>query len=255
MLSCSDNQKESTSNSFSLSSDTFTITFEYKDYEKKYGACINDTDCAEVRVHYPQLLDGSDAVTHINDAIVSSLMNDDDAEMQYKSFDEIADSLISQYKSVQKEFSEYHTAWFIHKDIELTGIIQNYLSIKNEVTMYTGGANTYYNVNLSVIDLNSGKRQFLTQFIYKDRMNEFLKIGESHFRKIKNISENQTIKETGYWFENDKFYLPENFNISDSGFVFFYNLYEIAPRSEGYTELFIPKEELNDILITNNIFK
>ena len=108
---------------------------------------------------------------------------------------------------------------------------------------------------MSVIDLNSGEQQSLIHFIDKDRIEEFYKIGESHFRKVKNISENQTIKETGYWFENDKFYLPDNFIISDSGFVFFYNLYEIAPRSEGYTELFIPKEELNDILLTNNIFK
>ena len=254
-FACSDKQKKSTSSSLNLSSDTFTIAFEYKDYEKKYGACINDTDCAEVKLHYPQLLDGSDAVAHINEAIVSNFMNDDDEEMLYRSFDEIADSLISQYKSVQKEFSDYHTAWFIHKDAELTGIIQNYLSIKNEVTMYTGGANTYYNVDLSVFNLNSGKQQSLTQFVDKDRMDEFFKIGESQFRKIKHIAENQTIKETGYWFENDKFYLPDNFNISDSGFVFFYNLYEIAPRSEGFTELFIPKEELKNIVNTNKIFK
>jgi len=255
LFSCSDKQKKSTNSSHTLSSDTFTIAFEYKDYEKKYGSCINDTDCAEVKLHYPQLLDGNDAVAHINDFIVSSLMNDDDEEMLYRSFDEISDSLISQYKSVQKEFSDYHTAWFIHKTTELTGIIQNYLSIKNEVTMYTGGANSYYNIDLIVIDLNSGKRQSLSSFVSKDKIDELLNIGENHFRKIKDIQENQTIKETGYWFENDEFYLPDNFNISDSGFVFFYNLYEIAPRSEGYTELFIPKEKLKDILLTNIFFK
>lgn len=255
LFSCSDNQKESINKTLSIGSDNFTITFENIDYEKKYGSCTNDIDCAEVKFHYPQLLNGGSAVESINKVIFSQLLNSNDEEMNYNSFDEIADSLFTDYKTVQKDFSDYHTAWFIHKKTELTGIVQNFISLKNEVIIYTGGANNYYNVELSVFDLNSGKKQSLSQFVKIDKMTEFLRIGENQFRKIKNISVDQTIKETSYWFENEKFYLPENFSISDSGFVFFYNLYEIAPRSEGFTELFIPKEELKDIIISNKIFE
>lgn len=255
LSSCKDNQKNITSKVLSISSNDFNIAFENIDYEKKYGSCANDTDCADVKILYPKLLNGSSGIGMINSNIISQLLSTNDEEMNYKSFDEIADSLFADYQSVQKDFSDYRTAWFIHKSIELISIVHNYISLKNEVIIYTGGANNYYNVELSIFDLNSGKKQSLTQFVKKDRMAEFLKISENQFRKIKNIKENQTIEETGFWFENDKFYLPENFSISDSGFVFFYNLYEIAPRSEGFTELFIPKEELKDIIITNKIFE
>lgn len=255
LFSCSHQEKESTSKTLSISSDKYSITFENIDYEKKYGCCTNDTDCADVKIQYPKLLSGSSGIDLINRNIISQLLSTNDEVMNYKSFDEIADSLFADYKTVQNDFSDYHTAWFIHKSTKLTNIVQNYISFKNEVIIYTGGANNYYNVDLSIFSLNSGKKQSLTQFINKEKMNELLKIGENQFRKIKNISKNQTIKETGYWFKDDKFYLPENFSISDSGFVFFYNLYEIAPRSEGFTELFIPKDELKDIINTNNIFE
>lgn len=255
LFSCSDNLKNSRNKTLSISSNDFTITFDNIEYEKKYGSCTNDTDCADVKIFYPQLLSGSSRIDLINSNIVSQLLSTNDEEMNYKSFDEIADSLFADYQSVQKDFSDYRTAWYIHKSTKLESIVKNYISLKNEVIIYTGGANNYYNVDLSVFDLNSGKKQSLTQFINKDNMTEFLKIGENQFRKIKNIEENQTIKDTGYWFENDKFYLPENFSISDSGFVFFYNLYEIAPRSEGLTELFISKEELKDIIKSNYIFE
>jgi len=254
LFSCGKKKEKPSSDVLTLSSDNFTISFEYKDYEKKYGTCIENSDCAEVKIHYPQLLDGTDAAIQINKALMFILLNEEDEEMHYKSFDEIADSLISEYKFVQNDFKDYQIAWFIHKNLELTGIVQNYLSLKNEETMYTGGANSYYNVDLIVFDLRSGNRMTLNQFIRPDKMRELLNIGEQEFRKMKKLSSNVTIDKSGYWFENDKFYLPYNFSISDSGFIFFYNLYEIAPRSEGYTELFIAKDKLKGLLKNDKFF-
>lgn len=254
LFSCGKKKEKQTSNSLTMSSDNFTVSFEYKDYEKKYGTCIENSDCAEVKIHYPQLLDKTDAALTINKAIMFILLNEEDEEMHYKSFDEITDSIIAEYKSVQNEFKDYNNAWFIHKNLEITGIVGNYLSLKNEVTMYTGGANSYYNVDLIVFDLRSGNRMSLDQFIRPDKMNELLNIGEQEFRRIKKLPSSVTIDKSGYWFENGKFYLPNNFSISDSGFVFFFNLYEIAPRSEGYTELFIPKDKLKDLLQNDKIF-
>ena len=255
VFSCSDELKETTNTLLTLNSDVFKIEFEYRDYENSYRTSANDTDNAKVKIHYPHLLSGSDAIVQINNAIMSELLDGFDEEINFNSFDEIADSLFTQYRSVHEEFSDYHTAWFIHKKIIFSGILANYISIKSETTMYTGGANSYYNIDLSIFDLYSGRKQSLSDFVFEDKMLNFLKIGELNFRKIKNIPINQSIKETGYWFENDKFYLPDNFNITDSGFTFIYNLYEIAPRSEGYTRLFIPKEELKDIIDPNKIFK
>ncbi len=251
---CSKKEEKSKKNILELTSQDYSVTFEYKDFEKHYGSCVNDSDCAEVKIHYPQLLGKTEVTTKINNGIISILLNEEDEEMRYSSFDEIADSLITEYKSVQKDFEDYHIAWFIHKNLELTGIVKNYLSIKHEETMYTGGANAYYNVNLKNFDLNTGEEVLLNQLIGDGNMNKLLKLGESEFRKLKDIPSNVNLDKSGYWFTDDQFYLPENFSLTDSGFVFFYNLYEIAPRSEGPTELFLSKEKVRDILKNKDLF-
>ena len=253
-FSCKEEQKESVKKFQTLSSDNTTVTFDYHLYQKKYGSCLNNIDCAEVKINYPQLLNGSNKIELINNAIISQLLSDNDEDASYQSFDEISDSLFSQYQNVQKAFSDYKTGWSILKNMNVSGVVNNFISIKKEVIIYTGGANNYFNVTLSIFDLNSGEQQLLSKFVNLEKMDELLKIGEKNFKKIKNISEDQTLRDSCFWFENDKFYLPDNFSVSDYGFVFFYNLYEITPRSEGFTELFIPKEELLDVLITGLVY-
>ena len=249
-------KEEKTSNKIhTLNSDNYTIAFEFKDFEKHYGECVNDSSyCVEVKIHYPRLLDSTEAIKKINRSIKSILLNEEDEEMRYKTFDAIADTMIAEYKSVQKDFGDYNTPWFIHKNFDLAGIVKNYLSIRNEVIMYTGGANEYYNIDLLVFDLNTGKQILLEQLINEDKMNDLLKLGEQEFRKLKGLSPDINIDKSGYWFVDDQFYFPFNYNLTDSGFVFFYNLYEIAPRSEGYTELFISKDKIKDFLKDKNLF-
>ena len=251
---CSKKEKNTSGNIQTLGADNYTISFEYKDFEKKYGDCVNEENCVEVKIHYPQLLSGTEAIRQINDSIMSLLLNEEDEEMHYQSFDDIADTLIAEYKSVQKEFEDYNIGWFIHKNLELANIVKNYLSVRNEVIMYTGGANDYYNIDLLVFDLNTGKQIEFEQLVREDKLNDLLQLGEQEFKKLKGLSPDINIDKSGFWFVDDQFYFPFNYNLTDSGFVFFYNLYEIAPRSEGYTELFIPKDKIKPFLKNENLF-
>jgi len=254
IISCTEEQKKSNLNNHSLNSAGFTITYTDNVYNKKYGSCLNNVDCAEVNIIYPQLTGESEVLKLINNSLLSQLLKDNDEDIPYNSFDEIADSLFSQYENLQKEFSDYKTAWSIEKNMSVSGVVNNFITFKNEIIIYTGGANNYYNVVLTVFDLETGEQQSLRNFINPEKINELLKIGEKRFKIIKEIPEDTTLKGTGFWFNGDAFYLPENFAVTDSGFVFFYNLYEIAPRSEGITELFISKDKLNSILKSKSIY-
>lgn len=217
------------------------VSFRQQIFEKKYGTCKDELDCAEVKIRYPLIIGDKSAIQTINDEIINlCLLKDDSGEAEYDSFDEIADSLFNEYKQIQNDFKDYTTAWFITKNLTISGTFSNYLSLKNEVTMYLGGANTYYNINLRVYNLNTGERVSLTQFAEENKISDIVLKGERIFKVQKGIEDSQTTKDAGFWFENDQFYLPDNFNVSDSGIVVFYNLYEIAPRSEGTTEIFIP---------------
>ncbi|MBO6760471.1 MAG: DUF3298 domain-containing protein [Roseivirga sp.] len=53
----------------------------------------------------------------------------------------------------------------------------------------------------------------------------------------KEIPPTESLEERGYWFENDRFELTENFAIINKSLIFYFNPYEIAPYAMGPTEL------------------
>lgn len=238
IISCSQKIEDG---EITISSGDYSVSYDNKTFEKKITTSPYGHEYTEVKISYPELIEYNDRIKVINSSILNQLLFDDEFTENFcDSFDEIADSLFAEYGRVKSEFEDYPTAWFIHKNLSITGLQNNLLSWKNEVTMYTGGANAYYNVNLSVYDVNNANKVSFEEIIKKSKLGEFLIFAESQFKEDKGILKNQSVKDAGYWFKNDKFYLPDNFNMTDSGLIFFYNLYEIAPRSEGVTDLFIP---------------
>jgi len=238
----SDTESEKT-----LNFDNNEIRFYEKIYFKSYGSSKEKVDFAELKIQYPEIISNSNATDSINKYILDYLLNLPFNEDPIASFDDLADSLISNYISVQEEFDDYHTGWFIHANSNITGVIKNIITITSEETIYTGGANAFYDLTYSNFYLESGARVKLENILVDNNLSELEKLGEKIFIKMKNIRADQSFDEAGYWFENERFALSDNFAVTDSGLIFFYNLYEIGPRSEGTTKLFIPKEKLNSI--------
>ncbi len=67
-------------------------------------------------------------------------------------------------------------------------------------------------------------------------------------RKENQIPEGGSINATGFWFENDGFYLPETFGISKKSITLHYNQYEIASYAEGPITIEIPLTEVKEWL-------
>ncbi len=61
----------------------------------------------------------------------------------------------------------------------------------------------------------------------------------------------ESINSTGFWFENDRFYLPESIGLSKTNLLLVYNQYEIASYAGGPVALKIPLEELKEYLNFN----
>lgn len=247
-IGCKENKKnEIISDSDSVKSIKFDdnqIRYYEKVYFKSYGNSSDSTDYAEVKIEYPEIITVSASYDSINSYINNQILNFPFNEETYNNIDEIADSLFSSYIEVQKEFDDYHTNWFINSDIKIMGVVKNTISIKTEEAMYTGGANSFYNVIFSNFDISTGNIMNLEDVVNINNLEKLESIGKNIFYKVRNIPENQSLENAGYWFENKSFELNDNFAITDSGLIFFYNLYEIASRAEGTTELFLPKEKI-----------
>ncbi len=224
-----------------ISFDKNEIRYNEKIYHKTYGKCNTNEDCAEIKITFPEIISNGIAYDSINNYIISKTLSLPFNEDKYKSLDEISDSLFSNYIEVQKEFDDYHTGWYIKSNILFLGIMKNIISLKSVEEIYTGGANTFYNVDFANFNLTSGKKIRITDIIPKENLSSLEKISKNVFCELKKIKDGN-FEKAGYWFKNKKFELNNNFAITDSGLVFFYNLYEIAPRSEGTTQLFIPKK-------------
>jgi hypothetical protein len=84
-----------------------------------------------------------------------------------------------------------------------------------------------------------------------------IKIGEAEFRKLKELTKEADLGQAGFWFENNKFYLNDNFLITDSSLVFYYNNYEITAYAFGPTEIILPYSKIKSLIgqesILNNL--
>lgn len=121
-----------------------------------------------------------------------------------------------------------------------------YVDLGLNVWSYTGGAhgNGFY-ANI-LIDKSTGKTLQLSDFITD--VDAFTQFAESYFRKQNSIQPGDDLGELGFWFQDNKFSLNENFHFSEVNMSFFYNSYEIAPYSAGQIEFHIPLGEMKDFL-------
>ena len=85
--------------------------------------------------------------------------------------------------------------------------------------------------------------QLSVKEIFKNE-NEFRDFVEKLFRKKHNISSNESINSSGFWFENDTFHLPETIGFYEEEVLILYNQYEIASYVSGPIELTIPLEDV-----------
>ena len=88
----------------------------------------------------------------------------------------------------------------------------------------------------------------LDEIIPSDNQQELKIIGEAEFRKLKELTSEADLGQAGFWFENNEFYLNDNFLITDSSLVFYYNDYEITAYAFGPTELIIPYSKISALV-------
>ena len=86
-----------------------------------------------------------------------------------------------------------------------------------------------------------------TMELFKDPL-EFQSFAEGKFRDQEKIPVNGSINATGFMFEDDKFYLPENIGFTQEGLQLFYEQYEVASYADGPIILTLKFKELEPYL-------
>ncbi len=111
---------------------------------------------------------------------------------------------------------------------------------------YSGGAHGMTNIAYDIINLNEGKIFLYDNIFKEDSKDSLTAILTQKLRKDYSIPDDVSLIDAGFFVDN----IEPNHNvyINGNGIGFLYNSYEIAPYSNGQTNIFLEFDKINDLL-------
>jgi Deacetylase PdaC/Protein of unknown function (DUF3298) len=235
------------------------LKYELVTFQKQSERCdtLRDDHCAKIKIEFPQVTSFENEIVKekINKSIADLFSQDILGGSKSANFETMMKGFIDEYESFTKEFPDAYQSWFIERTGEVKLNKENILSIDYLEYSFTGGAHPNTFVLFKNYNLENGEEIKLEEIISADKQQELSSIAETEFRKLKELTPGDDLGQAGYWFENNKFYLNDNFLITDSTLVFYYNSYEITAYAFGPTELEIPYSKIKPLTGENSLLK
>jgi hypothetical protein len=102
-----------------------------------------------------------------------------------------------------------------------------------------GGAHNNFGKYCFVLEKTTGRKLFLKDLIRDEGEEELMRIAETEFKTQSGMKPDERMYVL-YKFKNNRFHLTETFEFTDTGLIFHFNPYEIAPYSAGLITLTLP---------------
>ncbi|WP_171017319.1 DUF3298 and DUF4163 domain-containing protein [Maribacter sp. ACAM166] len=205
-------------------------------------------NCSTVKIGVPKALNKTKLGETINIALKEEIIAwlNFDEESNAQSIEGAIESFIKDYEDLNAKFPEESMPWEATINGTITFENKDVLTIKLKSYLFTGGAHGYNTVRFLNFDkVNSTEMDYPELFKSKE---DFITFTERIFRKQENIPAEAAINSTGFMFETENFYLPENIGYTNKGLLLFYEPYEIASYGDGPIILTIPFTEANVFL-------
>ena len=212
--------------------------------EKELPICKN-SKCPEITINYVEIIGDRDVSEKINkkiqNFICSSLQMGENSGTAAKTIQEAATSFVEAYNADKAEFSDMAGEYFAEISVNEIYTSKKLLCFELGQYLYTGGAHGYGTTSFLNIDPKTGEELTLKDLFknYKD----FTTFAEKKFRAQQKIPTDQTINDSGFWFEDDKFHLPESVGFTQDSLIFVFNQYDIASYADGAIEVKIAMKE------------
>ena len=205
-------------------------------------------NCTSVRIEIPEATGKTKLSKTINAALegeIIALLNFDEAS-NAQNLEEAKEAFLYDYEELNGKFPEESMPWEATIEGNIAFENENIITIKLESYIYTGGAHGYGTNRFLNFDKISGKELYQEDLF--NNLDEFKTYAETLFRKQENIPAEGSINNTGFMFETENFYLPDNLGYTETGLLLFYEPYEIASFADGPITLTIPYPEANTFL-------
>jgi hypothetical protein len=153
---------------------------------------------------------------------------------------------ISDNQSIYKELGGASFAWellrHMHIQYNSSGLLTFYLVSY----AFTGGAHGLESHDYFSVDLKSGRLLRLQDMLKPGYEKELTTLLTGKLKEMSGLPSTGRLTEAGYFTEEVK--PNENFYVMGNGIGFFYNHYELAPYSNGFTDIFLTNAELKAVL-------
>jgi len=170
---------------------------------------------------------------------------DQNSDMSEEFINESLDGFVDEYNR-QSEFVEGVGVWSTESNIEILEKSEH-VEVSMSYWVYAGGAHGNSWSSQELIDVKTGKKLLLTDFI--SDIDALTKNAEKIFRADQDLSPDANLTDEGFWFPEGRFELNENFTFNGESLDFMYNTYEIAPYVAGPFFISIPMSEVKPFLI------
>ena len=246
LISCNYNKSESSN----------ILEFREVEFSNTAGDCDQDDDvCIEITIDYQLVEIGPDQIVgSINHQIRESISTTlagfiADSLEKSSDFSILSNYIIKSYEDFREEFTDYAHKWYVEIRSYFLRNDESICCMCIETNSYMGGAHGNDWLEILNFDSQTGKK-----ISWKDLINDqdkFIQIAEKAFREDNELANDADLDEEGYFFENNRYRLPENIGLSSEGMLFLYNTYEIAPYFMGRTSYTISWDQLAGLLNEN----
>lgn len=204
-------------------SDVDTLSYAYHTVDKTVGDC--ESSCLQIRFKSLNVEDADVIQSQIDSLMLTIGTN------AYTSLDAFIQESTEEYARLLEEIPMYDMPWEIERMAVVNYNRAGYFGVSISDYSFTGGAHPN-NQHIHRLFTTDDGRMMPWGELTNDEAG-LTAYAEGVFRDNKSLSPDASFEAEGYWFENNVFYLPENYLIDDKGIHFFYNTYEVAPYSEG----------------------
>jgi hypothetical protein len=197
-------------------------------------------DCPHVQINIPEASQRTLLGRNINTAIREEIIEllDYDEEGNATGIEEAIEDFTAGWRTLAENFPEELAPWEATVLAQTSYENSQLLSLRFEAYLFTGGAHGYTTTRFLNFNKETGEEvDALDFFSNRSKLEE---VAESAFRKTFEISADSAINSTGFMFEENTYYLPEQIGFSPEGLTLLYNPYEVASYADGPLTVVIP---------------
>lgn len=224
------------------------LVFETRSAERTLDDCVAGApECTYIRFDHPNVVDpraelakGAQAVTDAVQTFLSKPLRPDEEPGTPRA---LFDRFITEAQAANRP-----VPWFLERNAFVLRSTPRLVSLGFVERSFLGGAHALETYQFQSFDVVTGEKLRLSDIVSETRQEELRLLAERAFRKVRGLEPDADLTEAGFAFDEDRFTLTENFAIDDDGLSFYYNHDEIAPYSQGATEVRLGYEELDGLL-------